>query len=225
MAQTQERKSDAAAAPTSGERKSLLSRFALPRSDKADTSKGSSRSAAPARQQSRMGKLMFGWLILLLVVEFSSTALEYISAKFPQLGLLKPWFHTNTFLIGGIDGYFAITLLVIVAAYYLLVRFNLIPRDLFGNTRADARASASTAVSQPGKPSPDGMGKARRTRAARRHTGSAVTTNPHPSPRRTATNTRAATPSPVGKTPTGHDEEYYQVKEAQRQLRRREAKR
>ncbi|MGO8947534.1 MAG: hypothetical protein ACLQUY_07700 [Ktedonobacterales bacterium] len=224
MAQTQDQKPAGAATPNGGEPKSFLSRFTRPWTDKADSSKGSSQSAQPARSQSRLGKLMFGWLILLLVVEFATTGLQFLNVKF-NLGLTVPWFHTSALLIGGINSFYAINLLIIVGAYYVLVRFNMIPRDLFSSSRATSARSQVAAPSQPGKPSPDGMGKVRRTRAARRHSTTAVTAaNPHSTTRRSTTKTRTATPRTSPPAPTGHDEEYYQVKEAQRQLRRREAK-
>jgi hypothetical protein len=171
---------------------------------------------------------MFGWLILLVVVELGSTGLNYLNLRF-TLGLLNPWFHTSALIIGGINWFYTINLVLIVGAYYLLVRFDLIPRDLFS-----ARSQTSTArtqASQPGIASPDGMGKSRRTRAARRHAaGSHPAAASAATTRRTATTTtsttraRAATPPPPT-APTGHDEEYYRVKAAQRQMRRREAKR
>lgn len=226
MAQTREQKSPSARAPETNEHKSFLSRFSLTRTDKTEVSSGGTRGAKPARQQSRMGKLMFGWLILLLVVEFSSFILEYVSAKFAP-GLMTPWFNPKTPVVGALNWSFAVTLLVIVAAYYFLVRFELIPRDLFGNANS-ARRSQTAAASQPGKPSPDGMGKARRTRAARRHTGTPVAANPHPTARRSAPTKTAATRAaaqPAAASPGGHDDEYTRVKQVQRQLRRREARR
>jgi hypothetical protein len=227
MARTEEQKSPGAAPPESGgEHKSFFSRLIAPRTGGTTVSRNasSSRSAQPPRQQSRLGKLMFGWLILLVVVELGSTGLNYLNIRF-NLGLLVPWFHTNAFLIGGINWFYTINLVLIVAAYYFLVRFDLIPRDLF-STRPRT-ATVQTQAGQPGKASPDGMGKSRRTRAARRHAASSppsVTSST--STRRTAsTKARAATPPSPTPAPTGHDEEYYRVKAAQRQLRRREAKR
>jgi hypothetical protein len=166
---------------------------------------------------------MFGWLILLVVVELGSTGLNYLNLRF-NLGLLTPWFHTNAFLIGGINWFYTINLVLIVAAYYFLVRFDLIPRDLF--SPRSQTATAQTQTGQAGRAAPDGMGKSRRTRAARRHAASnppSVTSSA--STRRTSTTkSRTATPPPPA-APTGHDEEYYRVKAAQRQIRRREAKR
>jgi hypothetical protein len=227
MARTEEQKSPGAAPPESGgEHKSFFSRFIAPRAGGTTGSRNasSSRSSQPPRQQSRLGKLMFGWLILLVVVELGSTGLNYLNIRF-NLGLLVPWFHTNAFLIGGINWFYIINLVLIVAAYYFLVRFDLIPRDLF-STRPQT-ATTQTQTGQPGKASPDGMGKSRRTRASRRHaTGNPPSVTSSTSTRRTATTkARAATPSPPPPAPTSHDEEYYRVKAAQRQLRRREAKR
>jgi hypothetical protein len=227
MARTEEQKSPSAAPPESGgEHKSFLSRFTALRTGGTTESRNtsSSRSSRPPRQQSRLGKLMFGWLILLVVIELGSTGLNYLNIRF-NLGLLAPWFHTNAFLIGGINWFYTINLALIVAAYYFLVRFDLIPRDLF--SARSQTAAAQTQPGQPGKASPDGMGKSRRTRSARRHAATpppSVTSSV--STRRTSTTkARAATPPPSPAAPTGHDEEYYRVKAAQRQIRRREAKR
>jgi hypothetical protein len=168
---------------------------------------------------------VFGWLILLIVVQLGSYGLNFLSIKF-NLGLMTPWFHTNAFLIGGINWFYTINLALIVGAYYLLVRFDLIPRDMFSATRSQA-ATVRAQTDQPGKASPDGMGKSRRTRAARRHAASnppSVTTSAS-TRRTTTTKARVVTPPPPTSAPTGHDEEYYRVKAAQRQLRRREAKR
>jgi cytoskeletal protein RodZ len=227
MARTEEQKSPRAAPPESGgERKSFFSRFIAPHTGGTTESRNasSSRSSRPPRQQSRLGKLMFGWLILLVVVELGSTGLNYLNVRF-NLGLLAPWFHTNAFLIGGINWFYTINLVLIVGAYYFLVRFDLIPRDLF--TPRSQTATGQNQTGQPGRASPDGMGKPRRTRAARRHAASnppSVTSTA--STRRTSTTkARAATPPPPSAAPTGHDEEYYRVKAAQRQIRRREAKR
>jgi hypothetical protein len=227
MARTEEQKSPTAASPEKGGGPmSFLSRFFVPRAGTTTDSRnvGSSRSPQPARQQSRLGKLMFGWLILLVVVELGSTGLQYVNVRF-NLGLLTPWFHTNAFFIGGINWFYVINLLVIVATYYFLVRFELIPRDLFSS-----RSQTAAAQAQPGKSSPEGMGRSHRSRAARRHATTTLgsgssTASTRRSATKTPTKTRVATPPPPPPAPTGHDEEYYRVKAAQRQLRRREAKR
>jgi hypothetical protein len=229
MARTEEQKSPSAAPPEGGgENKSFFSRFIAPRTGGTAGSRdaSTSRGSQTPRQQSRLGKLMFGWLILLVVVELGSTGLNYLNIRF-NLGLLVPWFHTNAFLIGGINWFYTINLVLIVGAYYLLVRFDLIPRDLF-SARSQA-ATAQTQASQPGRASPDGMGKSRRTRAARRHVATPPAARSSPTTRRTTTTSttkaRATTAPPPPPAPTGHDEEYYRVKAAQRQMRRREAKR
>lgn len=201
--------------PASGERKSFFSRFAPPAVNQTNST---SRTAQTAKQQSPLGKLLLGWMILLVVIEFVSVGLQYADIKWFNLSLEKPWFHTNAFFIGGISTFFALNLVAIAGAYYLLVHFKLMPRDPFGT-----RPRTATQESQPGRPSPDGMGKSRHTRAARRHTTSTVVATPAPSTRRVAAkaSTRAAPPP----DPTDHDDEYYQVKAAQRQIRRRGAKR
>jgi hypothetical protein len=159
-------------------------------------------------------------MILLVVIEFVTLGLQYIDIKVFNGTLEKPWFHTNAFIIGGIDNtYFAITLIVIGAAYYLLLRFKLIPRDPF-----NMRTAAATQTSpQPGRAAPDGLGNERHTRAARRHNASTLATRQTTTTRRTTT-AKARTPAPPP-APSGHDEEYYRVKAALRQQRRREAKR
>ena len=206
------------ATPAGGERKSFFSRL-IP--SPTGQGGGGSSTARPARQQSPMGKMLFGWMIMLLVVEVVSIALQYVDIKFFNLALEKPWFHTSAFLIGGMNTYFLLNLAAIVGAYYLLVRFKLMPRDLF-NPRSQSAAPAN----QPGKPAPDGLGKSRHSRAARRSTSAHVATaSQTASTRRVPAKTRTPAPPPVAAVPTGHDDQYYQVKAAQRQQRRREAKR
>ena len=227
MAQTGDQKKSGSTAsatgnvttPGGGERKSFLSRL-IP--SPAGQGGSGSQAARPARKQSPMGKMLFGWMIMLLVVEVVSIALQYVDIKFFNLALEKPWFHTNALIIGGMNTYFVLNLAAIVGAYYLLVRFKIMPRDLFGS-----RPQAATPANQPGKPAPDGLGKSRHTRAARRSTGAHATTarNVTSNTRRVPAKTRtAATPAPPP-VPAGNDDHYYQVKAAQRQQRRREAKR
>jgi hypothetical protein len=163
--------------------------------------------------------MLFGWMIMLLVVEVVSIALQYVDLKFLHGALETPWFHTSAFLVGGMSTYFVLNLAAIVGAYYLLVRFKVMPRDLFG-----ARPQATAPANQPGKPAPDGLGKSRHTRAARRYTGAHAAT-PAPSTRRVPAKTRTATPPPPLPGPTGSDDHYNLVKAAQKQQRRREAKR
>jgi hypothetical protein len=210
---------NAATTPTGGERRSFFSRL-IP--SPAGQGGSGSQTARPARQQSPMGKMLFGWMIMLLVVEVVSIALQYVDIKVFNLALEKPWFHTNAFLIGGMNTYFLLNLAAIVGAYYLLVRFKLMPRDLF-----NPRAQSATPANQPGKPAPDGLGKSRHTRAARRSTSAHATTatNVTSSTRRVPARTRTPASPPPAAVPTSHDDQYYQVKAAQRQQRRREAKR
>jgi len=208
---------NAATTPAGGERRSFLSRLIPSAAAQGGTG---SQTARSARQQSPMGKMLFGWMIMLLVVEVVSIALQYIDIKFFNLALEKPWFHTNAFLIGGMNTYFLLNLAAIVGAYYLLVRFKLMPRDLFG-----ARPQAATTTNQPGKPAPDGLGKSRHSRASRRYTGAHAATTQTSSTRRVPAKTRTAAPPPPPAAPSGSDDHYYLVKEAQRQQRRREAKR
>ena len=201
--------------PSGGQRPSFFSRLLAPPAPR------SGSGARTPGQQSPLGKLLLGWVILLVVIEFVTLGLQYLDLKVFNGTLEKPWFHTNAFIIGGINNtYFAITLVVIGSAYYLLLRFKLIPRDPF-NVRPATTTNQTTL--QPGKAAPDGLGNDRRTRAARRHNASTIASRQTTTNRRTTTaKTRESTPPPV---PTGHDEEYYRVKAALRQQRRREAKR
>jgi hypothetical protein len=226
MAQTGEQKKSGPSAPATrkvatpagGAPKSFLSRLLSPPAGQLGPN---AQTGRPARQQSPLGKMLFGWMIMLLVVEVVSIGLQLLDVKVFNLALERPWFHTSAPLIGGMSTYFLLNLLAIVAAYYLLVRFKLMPRDLFG-----PRPQAAASVNQPGKPAPDGLGKARHTRAARRYTGAhAATASQSSSTRRVPAKTRTPASPPPPSTPTGNDDHYYLVKEAQRQQRRREAKR
>ena len=227
MAETREQKQAGATPPTaekagaaaaSGEqRPSFFSRILAP----APRGGSGSQNARTPTQQSPLGKRFLGLMILLIVIEFVTIGLQYIDLKVFNGTLEKPWFHTNAFIIGGINNsYFAITLVVIGIVYYLLLRFNLLPRDLFN---PNPRAAAATQSRQPGRAAPDGLGTERRTRAARRHSASTLASRQATTTRRT-TSTKTREPAPPA-APTGHDEEYYRVKAAVRQQRRREAKR
>jgi hypothetical protein len=225
MAQTGEQKQagatrpaaeKAGAAPAGERRPSFFSRFLAPPAPRGAAGSGTSA------QQSPLGKRFLGLMILLIVIEFVTIGLQYIDIKVFNGALERPWFHTNAFIIGGVNNtYFAITLVVIGVVYFLLLRLNLLPRDLFN---PGSRAAATTqAAHQPGKAAPDGLGNERRTRAARRHNASTITSRQTTTTRRPATSkTHEPAPAP---TPNGHDEEYYRVKAALRQQRRREAKR
>ena len=207
----------AGATPSGGEgRPSFFSRFLMP-----PAQRGGPQTAQARGQQSPFGKRLMGLVILYFVITVVTFGLQILDSSVFKNTLQKPWFHTNAFIIGGINNtYFVVLLVVVAVAYYVLMRFKLIPRDLFF---ANPRTPAATQTHQPGRAAPDGLGAERRTRAARRHTATTVATRPAPTTRRTAT-AKAHAPAPPP-APTGHDEEYYRVKAAARQQRRREAKR
>jgi hypothetical protein len=229
MAQTGEQKQASAKPPAAetvgttsaggGQRPSFFSRLLTP----PPRGNAGSQKAGTATQQSPLGKRFLGLMILLLIIEFVTIGLQYIDIKVFNGALERPWFHTKAFIIGGINNtYFAITLIVIGVAYFLLLRYNLLPRDLFNPT---PRSAAATGASrQAGRAAPDGLGNERRSRAARRHNASTFTSRQTATTRRTTSAKASHTPAPPP-TPSAHDEEYYRVKAALRQQRRRDAKR
>ena len=136
----------------------------------------------------------------------------------------------NTPFLGGLRWFDLIFFVVVIAFYVALIRFNILPRDLFGmKAQANATRQAATPVERPA-----GSGRDR-SRAARRH---ATATAEAEAAAKAAKNTRgnkkaapapqsvkAAAPASDAQASGEHDAEYYRVKAAQRLQRRRATRR
>lgn len=111
------------------------------------------RNGASGQQQrpnTGMGKFLKGWLILVVgmyVVQFALIILDanafggwlekhYIAGTD---GGLKPG---SAFLLGGMTWFLLIFIALFAGLYYALVKFKILPKDLFGGARGQAQANA-----------------------------------------------------------------------------------
>lgn len=140
----------------------------------------------PARPRSQFSKMLFGLLILMLAAQVFQVVLFYADAQLHlnlnhyiagAAGGTKPG---DAFLFGGMTWFALIYFGAIIGLYFLLLRFNILPKDPFG-TRAAANRSAQSSGSGAGStvgagtrsnnppPLPSGVNpNSDRTRAARR---------------------------------------------------------
>lgn len=150
---------------------------------------GANGATQTKRPSSGMGGFLKGWLllvvgmyvlqILLYIVDanffHSWLELHYVAGSGP--GGTKPG---SAFLLGGTTWYLLIFVALFALLYYVLVKFKILPKDLFGsrsqaqaNARAarearDARNGSASAPASP-PPLPSGVNPyANHTRAARR---------------------------------------------------------
>ena len=155
----------------------------------ASATNGANGASQTRRPSTGMGSFLKGWLllvvgmyvlqILLYIVDanffHSWLELHYIAGSGP--GGTKPG---SAFLLGGTTWYLLIFVALFALLYYVLVKFKILPKDLFGsrsqaqaNARAarearDARNGSTTASVSP-PPLPSGVNPyADRSRAARR---------------------------------------------------------
>lgn len=136
----------------------------------------------------------------------------------------------STPVIGGLRWLDLIFFLVVAAFYIALIKFNILPRDLFG---ARARTTAAQQARAPIE-RPAGSGKDR-SRAARRRAAEVAAAAAAAKAAKNSKGGKKAAPAPESAKVTAsvsdaqasgdHDEEYYRVKAAQRLQRRRAGKR
>lgn len=160
-----------------------LARLLAPRPPQSQTG----ANGQPARPRSQMSKLLFGLLLLMLASQVFEIVLLYADANL-HLNLQHYIAGTNggtkpgtAFLFGGMTWFALIYFGAIIALYFVLLRFNILPKDPFG-TRAAASRSAqgggsssnsttarTTSRSNNPPPLPSGINPAAdRSRAARR---------------------------------------------------------
>jgi hypothetical protein len=232
MAQTEERarssngsaaptKQNAGASATDGapKRRFDFSRLLMPRL----AQPGPDGKPAP-RERSPMSKFLFGWLILFVVtqvllygVQIAAYAL-HINLNVPIIG------RSDVTFLSGITYLVAIMAVVVIGLYYILIRLNILPRNLVSST--STQTTSRTGGTTHAAPLPPGQ---TRTRAARREAARTAAAAPPPSgkTRKVAAKPQPQ-PEPTRKPPAraagAHDEVYERVKAQQRQQRRREAK-
>lgn len=179
-----------------------------------------SGSAAP-RKKSGFSKLLFGMLVFIIGAQVFEILLALISQKFSLHLDTRTVAAHGTPILGGLTWFSFIYVILILALYFSMYRFNIFPKDAFGfkaaaQQRAERQASAS-ATTHAGAP---------RSRAARRHGATTSVVNDTPSARRVAANARTQSATVhTAPIPGEHDDVYERVKAAQRARRRRDTKR
>lgn len=176
--------------------------------------RGSGASGQP-RMRSGMGKLLTGTLVFLVAMYAFQILLFFVAGRFPGLHLELPVAASNVPLLGGIRRFDFLFIIVMAGIYFTLVRFNIIPRDPFGVKAQRQTARTDATPARTNRP----LTAAERKRAARVH--HTTTTSSAPSARRVAAAARTEPDELEGP----NDSEYERVKAAQRQRRRRAARR
>ncbi len=197
-------------------------------------------SPAPARQTGANGQAkpgasgMIRFTLVLVVFMFLIQAVQVglaLADNSWHLGLRNyVTSNHNAPIIGGLHWLDLIFFLIVAAFYIALIRFNILPRDLFG---ARARTTAAQQAKAPIE-RPAGSGKDR-SRAARRHAAEVAAAAAAAKAAKNNKGGKKAAPAPESAKVTAsvsdaqasgeHDEEYYRVKAAQRLQRRRTGKR
>lgn len=215
-----------AKAPASTPRKGFFSSLLSPVS--------TTQTGAGGQKKSNFSSLLRFTLVLVVfmfVVQGLQIGLFYAEQRW-HLGLSN--FVTrnhSTPIIGGLRWLDLIFFVVVIGFYVALIRFNILPRDLFG---ARSRTATAAQGSQTQIERPAGSGKDR-SRAARRHAAALAEAEAAAKAARNSKGGKktAAAPAPVKVTASvsdpqasgEHDAEYYRVKAAQRLQRRRGGKR
>lgn len=217
-----------------------LSRFAPSRVSRPATQDGTrtggqnggQNGGQPQQERPKMfgglGKLLFGYLIFLVVAQYAiPLALSFAdSALHLNLGGHVTADHNTPFL-GGLTWYFALYLVLTLAVLIVLLRFNIIPRDPLGSR---ARMEAQRQARLNAAATPTGSGRSR-SRAARRRASAAATTAATTTAGRKGAKAEAAASSsaqrivPKARDGGTHDDAYERVKASQRLARRRAARR
>jgi hypothetical protein len=213
---------------------------------------------AGTQRKPRSGGFRFamGLLVFLIGVQVIQTLLIVIANQFHLVSFMSSTLvkQPGVFLLSGMRWFDLIFLALLAAFYFLLLRYNIIPRAPFG---ARARAQAGRVQTRTGSATAT-VNVTPKTRADRRYAASVATTNTAPKAAAkpatakpttavkaapTKVNAKTAVQAPVkaaakaGQTgtkgkaaqapaePVSYDTEYARVKAAQRLQRRRTAKR
>ena len=198
----------------------------------------------PQQQRARgsIFKSFFGILIWFVASQFIMYGLILLDSALPRvngLPLLESThlLPTNTPLLGWITPFLLLYGGSVIGLWFLLIRFNLIPRDFFG---ARAQAQERARRQSQGATTTGASTGPRKTRTQRRHAEAVTQTQANA---KNSAKGGKATAKPVAKTPNTpakpakpakpatnapaptHDDEYEQVRAADRQRRRRVSKR
>lgn len=180
-------------------------------------------------------KFMFGLIVFVVGSQLLAFVLFFLDGLVGRRLSTLEIFPPSVPLIGGMTLYLLVYFLLVVGLWYVLYKTNIIPRDPFGvKTRAAEQARAAGGAR--GTAATPGSGKPR-TRAERRRLASE--TAAAEAAKSSAKNATRAPAKPVaakaaparanGKAAQapapGHDAEYERVRAADRQRRRRAAKR
>lgn len=214
-----------ATAPASAPRKSFFSSLLSP-------SSAAQTGAGGQKKPGFSGLLRFSLVlvIFMFVIQGLQIGLFYAEKQW-HLGLLNyVTSNHNTPLFGGLRWFDLIFFLVVAGFYVALIRFNILPRDLFGGRpRTTATKQAGTSIERPA-----GSGKDRSRAARRRATALAEAQAAAKAAQNTKGSKKAASAPEPAKVAASvsdsqasgeHDAEYYRVKAAQRLQRRRTGKR
>lgn len=208
--------------PTSTPRKSFLSSLLSPAPQ---TGSGQKRPGL-----SSLLRFTLVLVIFMFVIQGLQVGLLLAEQRW-HIGLLN---HVtsdhNTPFLGGLRWFDLIFFLVVIGFYVALIRFNILPRDIFGaRARTTTAQQASTSIERPA-----GSGKDR-SRAARRRAAALAEAEAAAKAAKNVKVSKKAAPTPQPmKVPATvsdsqasgeHDAEYYRVKAAQRLQRRRTGKR
>ena len=186
-------------------------------------------------------KSFFGILIWFVASQFIMYGLILLDSVLPRVNGLPMLegthlLPTNTPLLGWVTPFLLLYGGTVIGLWFLLIRLNLIPRDFF-NARAQARERASRQA--PGTTTTGATTGPRKTRTQRRHAEAQTQTNAKNVAKGGNGGKATAKPAakPVAKAPAkpakpaataaahAHDDEYEQVRAADRNRRRRVAKR
>ena len=239
MAQTKERPPSAAKSPV----KATPPDASAPRPGWLSRLRGPLTNAPTANGRPRTGgaifKSFFGILIWFVASQLIMYLLIVLDSALKKPGELPPLeatrlFPPNTPLLGWVTPFLLIYGVVVIGLWFLLIRFNLIPRDFFGaraQAEQRARRQGGTAASNGATTGP------RKTRAQRRYSDAHVQAQAQANAKSAKGGKNGAKPAakPVAKTSNApkassasagsHDEEYDVVRSADRLRRRRESKR
>lgn len=208
-------------APGKGFFSALLSSFSAP------------KTGADGQKKPGLSKLLRFTLVLVVfmfVIQGLQIGLLYVEQTW-HLGLTNyVTSNHSTPILGGLRWFDLIFFVVVIGFYFALIRFNILPRDLFtSQPRTAAARKANAPVERPA-----GSGRDR-SRAARRRAAAVAEAQAATQAAKNAKGGKKAAPAPAPVKETAsvsdseasgeHDAEYSRVKAAQRLQRRRSGKR
>ena len=172
----------------------------------ANAANGANGAARPA-QKGVWRRILIGMFVFIVAAQVFEYLLLFVDQKFFNLSLEKHAIASASVpLLGGMNQFTFIYLLFILLLYIGLLRFNVLPS---GKDLRNQRAQATTATTSTASST---ASRSARKRAARQSSA-------------TATHSTTTTSRVKSGQAGGHDDAYDRVKAAQRQRRRRDARR